>query len=179
MLFRFRTAAPLLGCSRCELFPSSFPLWKRPQRNTWKPWVAHLWVLLITFISKGCIQVIPVVLIATCDTSVSVSNQADAVLSENFPGEKSTQATLIFAPDTMKLAVDIIAGRHALVQPQKWVHFRFPGVKETLHVVQIWLRGLSGAKISSVDHAVSPCCRSASSVCLRQPSIQRGTGGVL
>lgn len=62
---------------------------------------------------------IPVVLIATCDTSVSVSNQADAVLSENFPGEKSTQATLIFAPDTMKLAVDIIAGRHALVQPQK------------------------------------------------------------
>ncbi|KAK6010326.1 hypothetical protein OSTOST_24648, partial [Ostertagia ostertagi] len=65
-------------------------------------------------------KVMPMVLIATCDTSLSVSNQAEAVLSDNFPGEKATQATSIFAADTAKLAIEIIAGRHALVQPQRY-----------------------------------------------------------
>ncbi|VDO04939.1 unnamed protein product [Haemonchus placei] len=64
--------------------------------------------------------VMPMVLIATCDTSLSVSNQAEAVLSENFPGEKASQAESIFAADTANLAIDIIAGRHALVQSQKY-----------------------------------------------------------
>ncbi|KAK6052568.1 hypothetical protein COOONC_09928 [Cooperia oncophora] len=67
-----------------------------------------------------CVQVMPMVLIATCDTSLSVSKQAEAVLTENFPGDKASQATSIFAADTAKLAIDIIAGRHALVQPQKY-----------------------------------------------------------
>ncbi|XGW23959.1 hypothetical protein V3C99_005845 [Haemonchus contortus] len=64
--------------------------------------------------------IMPMVLIATCDTSLSVSNQAEAVLSENFPGEKASQAESIFAADTANLAIDIIAGRHALVQSQKY-----------------------------------------------------------
>ncbi|KJH46386.1 zinc finger, C3HC4 type [Dictyocaulus viviparus] len=64
--------------------------------------------------------IIPFVLIAICDASFSVANQAESVLVENFPDEKNVQVISIFATDTMKLAIDIIAGRHTLVQPEKY-----------------------------------------------------------
>ncbi|VDL64792.1 unnamed protein product [Nippostrongylus brasiliensis] len=65
-------------------------------------------------------NVMPMVLIATRDTSTSVSGQAEAVLTENFPGEKTNQVTQIFAVDTIRLAIEIIAGRHPLVKQQKY-----------------------------------------------------------
>ncbi|VDM84414.1 unnamed protein product, partial [Strongylus vulgaris] len=63
--------------------------------------------------------IMPFILFGTCDSSLSVANQAEAVLSENFPGEKSQQASTIFAVTTAKIAVDIIAERHNLLHAQK------------------------------------------------------------
>ncbi|VDM81833.1 unnamed protein product [Strongylus vulgaris] len=64
--------------------------------------------------------IMPFILFGTCDSSLSVANQAEAVLSENFPGEKSQQASSIFAVTTAKIAVDIIAERHNLLHAQKY-----------------------------------------------------------
>ncbi|EYC15241.1 hypothetical protein Y032_0037g3409 [Ancylostoma ceylanicum] len=62
----------------------------------------------------------PFVLLGTCDSSLSVANQAESLLSENFPGEKSQQAISIFALSTAKVAIDIISERHALTYAQKY-----------------------------------------------------------
>ncbi|RCN44198.1 hypothetical protein ANCCAN_09781 [Ancylostoma caninum] len=62
----------------------------------------------------------PFVLFGTCDSSLSVANQAESLLSENFPGEKSHQAISIFALPTAKVAIEIITGRHTLAQAQKY-----------------------------------------------------------
>uniref|UniRef100_A0A158PCB1 E3 ubiquitin-protein ligase listerin n=1 Tax=Angiostrongylus cantonensis TaxID=6313 RepID=A0A158PCB1_ANGCA len=75
--------------------------------------------------------VIPFVLIGACDVSLSVANQAESVLSENFPGDKSTQVISIFALNTVTVAVEIIAGRHTLVQAQKYDSADSPEQRQT------------------------------------------------
>ncbi|KAK6725583.1 hypothetical protein RB195_004104 [Necator americanus] len=64
--------------------------------------------------------IMPFILFGTCDSSLSVANQAESVLSENFPGEKTQQASSIFAVATANIAIDIIAERHYLAQGQKY-----------------------------------------------------------
>ncbi|EPB68101.1 phosphoenolpyruvate carboxykinase [Ancylostoma ceylanicum] len=73
----------------------------------------------LTFMGKLTL-IMPFVLLGTCDSSLSVANQAESLLSENFPGEKSQQAISIFALSTAKVAIDIISERHALTYAQKY-----------------------------------------------------------